>query len=224
MTFFTHPVLQQFIANYGYWAIALVVGIESMGVPLPGETILVLAAIYAAADPSLNIWLVIAAAAIGSIIGDNMGYFIGQRYAYALLLRYGRHIGMSTPRIKVGQYLFRKHGGKVVFFGRFIALLRILAAFLAGVNRMPWREFLAANAAGAILWASVFGIGGYCFGRLLLQLHRSLAPAVFTLAVIGFFGISYLIRRHENRLTEAAERAIPGPLESFIRATPEPSR
>jgi len=224
VTFFTHPVLQQFIANYGYWAIALVVGIESMGVPLPGETILVLAAIYAAADPNLNIWLVIAAAAIGSIIGDNMGYFIGQRYAYALLLRYGRHIGMSTPRIKVGQYLFRKHGGKVVFFGRFIALLRILAAFLAGVNRMPWREFLAANAAGAILWASVFGIGGYCFGRLLLQLHRSLAPVVFTLAVIGFFGISYLIRRHENRLTEAAERAIPGPLEAFIRATPEPSR
>src|SRR6516225_965805 len=188
-----------------------------MGVPLPGETILVLAAIYAAADPNLNIWLVIAAAAIGSIIGDNMGYFIGQRYAYALLLRYGRHIGMSTPRIKVGQYLFRKHGGKVVFFGRFIALLRILAAFLAGVNRMPWREFLAANAAGAILWASVFGIGGYCFGRLLLQLHRSLAPVVFTLAVIGFFGISYLIRRHENRLTEAAERAIPGQLEAFIR-------
>jgi membrane protein DedA with SNARE-associated domain len=217
-------MLHQFVATYGYWAIALVVGAESMGLPLPGETILVLAAIYAAADPSMNIWCVIAAAAIGSIIGDNMGYWIGQRYAYGLLLRYGRHIGMSPARIKVGQYLFRKHGGKVVFFGRFIALLRILAAFLAGVNRMPWREFLAANAAGAILWAGVFGIGGYCFGRLLLQLHASLAPVVFTLAVIGFFGVSYLIRRHEHRLTEAAERAIPGPLESFIRATPEPLR
>src|ERR1700730_9427205 len=153
--------LQQLVNAHGYWVVALIVGLESMGIPLPGETILVLAAIYAAADPTLNIWLVIAAAAVGSIIGDNLGYWIGKRYAYAILVRYGRHIGMSAARIKVGQYLFRKHGAKVVFFGRFVALLRILAAFLAGVNRMPWRAFLVANAAGAVLWASAFGIGGY---------------------------------------------------------------
>src|SRR6516225_12288096 len=189
-----------------------------MGVPLPGETILVLAAIYAAADPNLNIWLVIAAAAIGSIIGDNMGYFIGQRYAYALLLRYGRHIGMSTPRIKVGQYLFRKHGGKVVFFGRFIALLRILAAFLAGLNRMPWREFLIANAGGGVIWATVFGVGGYFFGKVLLQVHHALAPIVFLLALAGFLGCGYLIRRHEHRLTALAEQALPGPLVDAVGA------
>src|SRR4029079_15335589 len=107
---------------------------------------LVLAAIYAAADPTLNIWLVVGAAALGSTIGDNLGYWIGRRYAYEILLRYGRYIGMSIARIKVGQYLFREHGGKVVFLGRFVALLRILAAFLAGVNRMRWRTFLIANA------------------------------------------------------------------------------
>jgi membrane protein DedA with SNARE-associated domain len=207
-------LLHEFVHANGYWAIALIVGLESMGIPLPGETILVLAAIYAAADPALNIWGVIAAASIGSILGDNAGYWIGKRYAYLLLVRYGRHIGMSTARIKVGQFLFRQHGGKVVFLGRFVALLRILAAFLAGVNRMPWGQFLIANAAGGILWASVFGAGGYFCGKLLLQLHHSLAVVVFAVALAVFLGTGYLINRYEYRLIEAAERTLPGPLEA----------
>jgi membrane protein DedA with SNARE-associated domain len=107
----------------------------------------VLATIYAPTDPNLNVWLVITAAAVGvpsSAITSATG--LGKKHGYALLLRFGRHIGMSDARIKVGQYLFLRHAGKVVFFGRFVALLRILAATLAGVNRMPWRGFLFANA------------------------------------------------------------------------------
>jgi hypothetical protein len=84
-----------FISTHGYWAVALVVGLESIGLPLPGETALVLATIYAATDPNVNVWLVITAAAVGSIIGDNVGYWLGKKYGYALLLRDGRHIGMS---------------------------------------------------------------------------------------------------------------------------------
>jgi membrane protein DedA with SNARE-associated domain len=95
---------------------------------------------------------------------------------------------MFKARIKLRQYLFLKHGAKVVFLGRFIALLRILAAFLAGLNRMPWRAFLIANAGGGVIWAAVFGIGGYFFGKVLLQLHHALAPIVFALALAGFFG------------------------------------
>ena len=216
MSLFSNEALQELVSTHGYWGIALIVGLESMGIPLPGETVLVLAAIYAAADPTLNIWLIIAAAAVGSIIGDNLGYWIGQRYAYKLLVRYGRYIGMSLARIKVGQFLFREYGGKVVFFGRFVALLRILAAFLAGLNRMPWRSFLLANAAGAVLWATTFGLGGYYFGRLLFQLHSSLAAVVFAIGLTAFFGIGYLARRYEHRLIAAAERALPGPLESVI--------
>jgi membrane protein DedA with SNARE-associated domain len=216
VSLFSNEALQELVSTHGYWGIALIVGLESMGIPLPGETILVLAAIYAAADPTLNIWLVIAAAAVGSIMGDNLGYWIGQKYAYTLLLRYGRYIGMSLARIKVGQYLFREYGGKVVFFGRFVALLRILAAFLAGLNRMPWRSFLLANAAGAVLWATAFGLGGFYFGRLLFQLHSSLAAVVFATGLTAFFGIGYLARRYEHRLIAAAERALPGPLESVI--------
>jgi membrane protein DedA with SNARE-associated domain len=154
----------------------------------------------------------IAVAAFGAIVGDNAGYWLGLRYGYALLLRYGERIGMFEARIKLGQYLYLKHGAKVVFLGRFVALLRILAAFLAGVNRMPWRTFLIANASGGIIWAAVFGIGGYFFGKLLLQLHHALAPLVFALALAAFFGCGYLIRRYEDRLTALAERALPGPL------------
>ena len=212
MTPFSHEALHSLVSTHGYWVIALIVGLESMGIPLPGETILVLAAIYAAADPTLNIWVVIAAAGVGSILGDNLGYWIGKHYAYALLVRYGRHIGMSVPRIKLGQYLFREHGSMVVFLGRFVALLRILAAFLAGVNRMRWRDFLVANAAGALLWAGTFGFGGYFFGKLLFQLHGAVAGVVFTLALAAFFGTGYLIHRYEDRLIEAAELALPGPL------------
>lgn len=216
MHLFSHEALQNMVSTHGYWVIALVVGLESMGIPLPGETILVLAAIYAAADPTLNIWFVIVAACVGSILGDNLGYWIGKRYAYVLLVRYGRHIGMSAPRIKLGQYLFREHGGLVVFLGRFVALLRILAAFLAGVNRMRWRNFLVANAAGAVLWAATFGFGGYFFGKLLFQLHAAVAPVVFVVALSAFFGLGYLIHRYEHRLLEEAERSLPGPLDGLV--------
>ena len=130
----------------------------------------------------------IAAAATGSIMGDNAGYWIGRRYAHALLVRYGANVGMSATRIKLGQYLFRQYGGKVVFFGRFVALLRILAAFLAGVNRMPWRAFLVANAAGGVLSAATFGVGGYFFGKLLLQLHDGIGAVVFTVGL----GVSWI--------------------------------
>src|SRR6266567_8826520 len=118
---------------------------------------------------------------------------------------------MFEARIKLGQYLYLKHGAKVVFFGRFVALLRILAAFLAGVNRMPWRAFLISNASGGIIWAAVFGIGGYFFGKLLLQLHHALAPIVFALTLAAFFGCGYLIRRYEDRLTVLAEQHYPAP-------------
>ena len=148
-----------------------------------------------------------------AIVGDNAGYWLGLRYGYALLLRYGERIGMFEARIKLGQYLYLKHGAKVVFLGRFVALLRILAAFLAGVNRMPWRAFLMANASGGIIWAAVFGIGGYFFGKLLLELHHTLAPIVFALALAG---CGYLVRRYEARLTVLAERALPGPLVAAV--------
>lgn len=215
MAIFSEPMLKSFVESYGYWGVGVVVGLESMGIPLPGETMLVAAAIYAYWNPDFSIYGVIMAATVGSIIGDNIGYAIGRRYGYPLLLRHGRKINITEDRIKLGQYLFIRYGSKIVFVGRFIALLRILAAFLAGVNHMPWWSFLFANATGAVLWASVFGFGGYIFGELLFQMHSTWAPFVLAGAVAAFFGIGYLLHRYEKRLVLLAKKALPGPLESY---------
>jgi membrane protein DedA with SNARE-associated domain len=204
--------LDHLITSYGYLAIAVVIGIESMGIPLPGETMLILAAMYAAKSPDLNIWLIAAAAATGAIIGDNGGYWIGSRFGYPLLRRFGSRFGMSDRRIKLGQYLFAKFGAWVVFFGRFVALLRILAAFLAGVNRMNWSLFLLANAAGGVLWALVFAFGGYYLGQIVFEVQGTLGPIVFAGAAIILFALGLLVRHQEARFLERADRALPGPL------------
>jgi membrane protein DedA with SNARE-associated domain len=209
--------LTHLIATYGYVAIALIIGLESMGLPLPGESALVLAALYASRHDQ-NISGVVAAAATGAILGDNIGYWIGREFGYRLLLRYGGAIGLSVSKIKLGQYLFLRHGGKVVFFGRFVAVLRVLAAFLAGVNRMDWGRFLLANAAGGILWASVVGFGAYVLGRTVLQVTGPLGIGLVIAGVAVVVGVLLLVRSHEAELEARAEQALPGPLRPVHRA------
>lgn len=211
--------LQQLIAHYGYVAVALVVAIESVGVPLPGETALVTAALYAGATHNLNIAVVIAAATLGAAIGGSAGFAIGRRLGFPFLVRHGGRIGLDQGRIKLGQYLFRRHGGKVVFFGRFVALLRVLAAFLAGVNCMPWPRFLLFNVLGGAAWATVFGLGAYLFGK---EIERVAGPVGLALLALGAaLAVAALIyvRRHEAAMVEEAERAMPGPLLPRAAAT-----
>jgi membrane protein DedA with SNARE-associated domain len=156
--------LTHLLTTYGYWAILFFVAIESTGIPFPGETILLLAAITAGTTHTLSIPLIIVVAACGAILGDNLGFWVGREGGYRLLRRYGHYIRLDERKLKLGQYLFRKHGGKVVFFGRFVAVLRAWAAFLAGTNRMPWGRFLLFNALGGIVWATLYGSGGYILG------------------------------------------------------------
>ena len=139
--------VQPLVAQYGLYAVFVIVMLESAGVPLPGETALVLASIYAGATGDLHIAQVIAAAAAGAIIGDNLGFWVGRHFGM-LLKRYGRFIHLDEKRLAFGEAMFRRHGAKIVFFGRFIAILRIFAALLAGVNRYGWGSFLFYNAAG----------------------------------------------------------------------------
>jgi membrane protein DedA with SNARE-associated domain len=201
------------VASHGYWVLATVVALESMGIPMPGETMLVTAAIYAGTTHRLNIGLVIAAAALGAIVGDNVGYWLGREFGYRLLLRYGPLLRINTPRIKLGQYLFYRHGGKVVFFGRFIAILRAIAALLAGTNRMPWWRFLFFNATGGIVWAAGFGMAAYGAGEYVVRLKGHLAVAGLVLAVAGAVVAFGFVRRHEDALLRRAEEALPGPLD-----------
>jgi len=203
--------IHNLVHAYGYFAIFAVICLESAGVPMPGETALVTAAIFAA-HGDLAIGGVIACAALAAIFGDNIGYWVGREFGFPLVLRYGRYLNLDEPRLKLGQYLFQRHGGKIVFFGRFVALLRAFAALLAGINRLPWPRFFFFNALGGIVWASLFGLGGYFLGHAFERYARSVGLAALICAVIGAVAASRFIAHHERRLIAEAEAALPGPL------------
>jgi membrane protein DedA with SNARE-associated domain len=209
---FMLPSVHHLIATYGYAGIALIIGLESMGIPLPGETILVSSAIYAGTTHNLNIVGVIAAATTGAVIGDNIGYVIGRYLGLPVVVRVGPRIGISEGKLKLGRYLFDRYGIAVVFFGRFVAVLRTLAAFLAGVNQMHWLYFFIANLTGGLFWAGTFGTAAYLLGH---HIHRFAGPVgIVVLAVAAallVFGV-VLIRRHEARLEAEAVAAYPGPV------------
>src|SRR5439155_1728264 len=165
-SFISLQTLQDLLVHYSYLAVALFIMIESMGVPFPGETMLLLASFFAASEPRLQIPFVIASAAAGAIIGDNLGYYIGRTGGRAFVLRFGRYFFVKPHHLDYAERFFTKHGDKTVFFGRFTAILRTWAAFLAGVNHMKWQSFLFYNAAGGILWSILYGVLGYLGGRV----------------------------------------------------------
>ena len=200
------------IASHGYSAGALIVALESMGVPVPGETGLITAAIFAGTTHRLSIWIVIAAAVAGAIVGSSVGYAIGRTLGHRFLIKHGAKLHIHERRIKLGQYLFRRHGGKVVFFGRFVAVLRALASILAGVNYMDPRRFFLFNIVGAIAWALVFGLAAYSLGEELERLRSSAAVALTVLAVLAVAAGFWFVRRHEAALEAEAEKALPGPV------------
>jgi membrane protein DedA with SNARE-associated domain len=206
--------LDSLLATYGYLAVFVFVGVESIGVPVPGETMLVTAAIYAGTTGRLSIVWVIVASSAGAIVGDNIGYLIGRTGGYRLLKRYGRYIRLEENRLRLGQYLFHKHGPKVVFFGRFVSVLRIFAAFLAGVNHMNWRRFLLFNALGGIIWSTIYGLAAYLLGQQLIRLSGTVDLALAIVGVAVIIAAIVFLRRNEARLQREADEAMPGPLEA----------
>lgn len=212
MTPLLASAVDHLLTNFGYLAVFAMIGIESLGIPAPGETMLVTASVYAGATHNLDIAGVIAAATAGAIIGDNIGYGIGRVGGYPLLLKFGHRVRVKESHLKVARYVFDRHGEKVVFFGRFVALLRTYAAFLAGVGQMKWSRFLIANAAGGIVWALIFGLLGF-YGQKAFE--RLSTPINVTLGIIGVAGIvaiTVFLRRRTESLTTVAEEAYPGPL------------
>jgi membrane protein DedA with SNARE-associated domain len=204
------------IATYGYLAVFLFVAIESTGIPFPGETMLITAAVYAGAHPSFHIWIVIPTAAAGAVIGDNLGYLVGREGGFRLVRRIGPYIHFDEAKLKLGMYMFRRHGGKVVFFGRFVAVLRAWAAFLAGTSRMPWPRFFVYNAAGGCLWATIYGLAAYAFGNNIKKVTGPIGIASVVIAVLIIVGFLIILRRNMNRLQDEAEREMPGPVENYL--------
>jgi membrane protein DedA with SNARE-associated domain len=206
-------ILSNAIGTYGAWVVGSAVAVESMGIPVPGETMLITAAVYAGTTGELNVAHVVLAATIGAIAGDNAGFLIGRTVGFRWVLRYRSRLRLTTRRLKLGQYLFLRHGGKVVFFGRFVAILRVLAALLAGVNCMTWGRFLLFNALGGIVWAGAYGLGAYAFGQTLANALSSIGVFLGIVAAAAVIAGLMLARRFERRLEDAAERAFPGPLQ-----------
>ena len=200
--------IQSLIQVYELWVLFPVVMLEGMGIPLPGETALVAAAVYAGSTDKISIDSVVLVAAMGAMMGDNIGYLIGRSIGLRLVVRYGRYVRLNESRLKIGRFLFLRHGGKIVLIARLIAVLRVLAPLLAGVNRMRWRYFFLMNAIGGICWASLFGGGAYLFGEEIkrvtgpVRLLLLLAAIALVIAGILFF------RHHERDLEQRADAAL----------------
>jgi membrane protein DedA with SNARE-associated domain len=201
------------ITSYGYWAVFTLVAIESLGIPLPGETALIAASVYAGSTHRLNPWLIWLAASAAAIIGDNIGFWIGHGGGYRLARRYGPRVRLDERKLKVARYLFDRHGGKVVFFGRWVSVLRTYAAFLAGTSKMGWRRFLPANASGGILWAGAYTLAAYLAGTLVQRLSGTISLILGVAAVVAVAVIAVTLRRKTGELADRAEAAYPGPLE-----------
>jgi len=152
------------VHHYGLIALFLIVMLESGGVPLPGETALVAAGVFAS-QGELNIVEVIAVATVAAIIGDNLGYWAGRTGGRKLLER-SKFLSRWMDRVLPwAEGFFHRHGAKTIFIGRFFSVLRVTAAWMAGVSRMPWLKFLAWNAAGGICWAVLVGLVAYYLGH-----------------------------------------------------------
>jgi membrane protein DedA with SNARE-associated domain len=205
--------ISHLIVSFGYLALFALVGAESLGIPLPGETALIAAGAYAGHTGRLSPWLIFAVASAAAITGDNIGYWIGDKGGYRLARRYGHKVRLDERKLKIARYLFDSHGGKVVFFGRFVSVLRTYAAFLAGTSKMRWRRFLPANASGGIAWAGIFTLASYLAGSALQRASGTIDLVLGGAAAVAIAAVLLLVRRQSGRLAVRAEAADPGPLE-----------
>jgi membrane protein DedA with SNARE-associated domain len=194
LEFLTHAIEQ-----YGYVAITLIVALEGVGLPLPGETIVLTAAAYSA-HGSLSVVGVALSATLGTLLGGTGGYWVGRVGGRGLLLRYEHLLHVDTVKLARAEAYFERHGVKTVFFARFVALLRIFGSLFAGVAHMPFPTFSMVNLAGGALWAVTFSVLGYVFGRHLLLLEDWIAEVSIALAVIVVLAIgAYWMKSTRDR-------------------------
>lgn len=206
----TAPVLPGVLADvaplldrYGYLAVAVLVFLEDFGVPVPGEAVLIAAAVYAGAG-HLDIGAVIAVGVVAAVVGDNIGYLLGRLGGRRLVLRFGRYVFVTPHRLDAAERFFADHGGKVVTIARFVEGLRQVNGIIAGVTEMPWHRFLAYNTLGAVLWVGLWaGIGdlaGTHVTAIYEQIHRYQPVALAVLGVV----VAALVLRWVLRRRKAA--------------------
>jgi membrane protein DedA with SNARE-associated domain len=201
------PILDR----YSYFAVAGMIGVESFGVPAPGQTIMVAAAIYAGAG-RLNVFAVGAIAFVAAVLGDNIGYWIGVRGGRALVHRFGKYVLITPERLDKAERFFARRGSRIVVVARFIDGLRQLNGVIAGITAMPWRKFLLYNAIGAALWVGWWTTIAYFLGTHLVDVietahqYKWWAISLIVLAVVAYV-VLHMRHIRRRRAKAAAERA-----------------
>jgi membrane protein DedA with SNARE-associated domain len=198
--------LQSLLRDWGYWVVFGAMLLENAGLPLPGETVTLLAG-YAAGSGHLNVFGVMAAAAGGAILGDNLGYWVGRRAGWGLVLRVGRLLRRSPEQMESLRTGFLRHAGRSVLIGRFVAVLRVLAGPMAGAVQMPYGRFVLFNCLGAVLWAGTMVSLAWVGGRW-IPFERMVRGVVefgigALVLVVLLLAVPRLIARFEERQLEA---------------------
>jgi membrane-associated protein len=196
-------LLQTYFARHGYWTVAIVLLLENAGVPVPGETVLLLAGFLTFSQHYFRLPYVIAVGVAAATFGDNAGYLIGHYGGRPLLERYQRFFHISPAHIAQGEQLFEKYGAVTVFFARFVFGMRIITGPLAGVLRMHWKRFALFNFLGALAWVTVIASVGYLFGRHWQVLVRWVGNADVAIAVIAALVIAAALWRARRSQTRA---------------------
>jgi membrane protein DedA with SNARE-associated domain len=191
------------VVQYGYWAVGVALLLENAGIPVPGETILLLASFLAYSEHDLRLPWITVVATIAATLGDNLGFALGQRGGRPLLARYQSVFRIQTSTIERGERLFARYGALTIFFARFVFGMRIIAGPLAGVLRMPWKKFALYNFLGAALWVSVISCVGYFFGRHWERLERGMKRLDVVVAVVVVLVAFLLWWRGRNSNTGA---------------------
>jgi membrane protein DedA with SNARE-associated domain len=189
--------------NLGY-VLPAIIGLESMGIPSPGETALVLGAVLAS-QGKLNIWLVLVIGIASAIVGDNIGYLLGRRLGREVLEAPGPFQKRRVMVIRAGDRFFKKHGGKAVFLARWVALVRVAAAWLAGINGMPFKQFFFWNALGGITWGITFGLVGYYGGHAAANVLAKAGVIGGIFFAVVMIGIYVYVRLRERRMERSYE-------------------
>ena len=195
--------LRNAVVHYGYWAVGAALLLENAGIPVPGETILLLASFLAYSQHELQLFWIIVVAIVAATLGDNFGFIAGYYGGRPLLDRYQNIFRIENARLQRGERLFTRYGAATVFFARFVFGLRIIAGPMAGVLRMPWKKFLTFNFIGAAVWVSVISGVGYFFGRHWERMENAIKR--FDLAVaIGAGVVIFLLWWWNRRKAKAA--------------------
>lgn len=190
--------LEPLLNSYGYLAVFALVFAEDFGVPVPGETILIAAAVYAGAG-RLNIVVVFVIAFAAAVLGDNLGYVIGRKGGRAAVLRWGKYVLLTPERLDAAEGFFARHGGKIVTVARFIAGLRQANGIVAGLTRMHWLRFLAFNAFGAALWVGAWATAGFVAGQQIQTLYDTVTRFGLYAALLAVAAAVALFIRQRSR-------------------------